>query len=87
MQRIRVKRLREGLHPNEVVVSVATAGGSTEELVVHIRSLGKDDTLVIGYPIGRDEKSNLLVELPRETVRGTSRVWVPSDSLVKEVAA
>jgi hypothetical protein len=85
MLRIRVKRVREGLHPNEVVVAVATTEG-TEEVVVHTRSL-RNDTLRIGYPIGRDDKKNLLVELPRETVRGSSRVWVPEDSLIKEAAA
>ena len=87
MRRIKVKRLREGLHPNEVVVAVTTADGSTEELVVHKRSLDKDDTLLIGYPIGGDDKNNLFVELPRETVRGSSRVWVPGNSVIREAAA
>jgi hypothetical protein len=86
MRRIKVRRIREGLHPNEVVVSVATADGSEEELVVHKRSLGEGDTLLIGYPIGGDDKNNLLVELPRETVRGSSRIWVPRNSLVEAAA-
>lgn len=87
MLRVRVKRLREGLHPNEVVVGVTTADGSTEELVVHRRSIREDDTILIGYPVGRDDKNNLLIELPRETMRGASRVKVDSNSLIREAAA
>jgi hypothetical protein len=86
MRRVKLKRLREGLHPNEVVVAVTTKDGSQEELVVHKRSLGQDDTLLIGYPIGGDDQNNLLIELPRETVRGISRVWVPRNSLIEAVA-
>ena len=86
MLRLKVRTVREGLHPNEVVVAITTSDGSNEELVVHKRSI-QNDTLRIGYPIGGDDKKNLLVELPRESVRGTSRVWVRGDSLVKEVAA
>jgi hypothetical protein len=85
MRIVRVKRVGEGLHPNEVIVAVTTTDG-TEELVVHKRSLGTGDTLLIGYPIGGDDKNNLLIELPRETVRGSSRVWVPA-STVEDAAA
>ena len=78
--------IERGLHPNEVVVAVTTADGSREELIVDKRSL-RNDTLRIGYPVGSDEKKGLLVELPRETLRGISRVWVRGDSLTREEAA
>lgn len=66
MRWIRVKRLREGLHPNEIIVSVTTAGGSTEELVVHKRSLGKDDMLLVGYPIGSDGKNKAILTMRKQ---------------------
>jgi len=85
MLRVKVDRVREGQHPSEVVVSVATADGAREEVIVDIRSL-RDDTLEVGYPVGRD-RGRVLVELPRETLRGIWRVWVPAESLVGDAAA
>lgn len=46
-----------------------------EHLVVNQRSL-TDDKLEIGYSINSRD-SDLLVELPRETINGSWRVWVP----------
>ena len=86
MLRVKVQRLRQGLHPNEVIVAVKTADGSSEELIVDKRSLRNDDTLRVGYPVA-GESDRLLVELPRETFRGTNRVWVFADSLVSDEAA
>lgn len=86
MLRVKVQRLRQGLHPNEVIVAVKTADGSSEELVVDKRSLRNDDTLRVGYPVA-GENNRLLVELPRETFRGTNRVWVFGDALVSDEAA
>lgn len=75
---VKIKQVGKGVGPSEVVVSVDTTTG-TEHLVVHSRSI-IDNTLDIGYPINRDE-SNLLVELPRETINGSWRVWVPQTSV------
>jgi hypothetical protein len=83
MLRLKVKRIRQGLHPSEMVVAVDTADGR-EELVVDARSL-KDDSLSVGYPIGSDD-DHLLIELPRETMRGAWRVWVPRTATVQETA-
>lgn len=83
--RLKVKTIGEGQHPSEAVVTFRTAEGTQEELIVDRRSIQKD-TLRVGYPIGRREKQ-LLIELPRETVKGTSRVWVTQDSLVEDKAA
>lgn len=76
--RLKVKEVGTGNHPSEVVVSVNTIEGE-EQLVVHKRSI-EDQTLDIGYPIA-DHQSKLLVELPRETLSGAWRVWVPRLSL------
>ncbi len=85
MDRVRVNRVREGLHPSEVVVSVATADGTIEKLVVDYRSI-EDDTIGVGYPVGKRD-GNLLVELPRETSRGFWRVWVKPDNVIQESVA
>jgi len=80
--RVKVQIAGEGLHPSEVVVQVATAEGA-EKLVVDKRSLGNDNTLSVGAPLGR--KGDLwLVELPRETMRGSWRVWVKGKELEQE---
>jgi hypothetical protein len=87
MLRVKVRQVRDGLHPNEVVVAFDNAEGTQETLVVDRRSL-RGDTIRVGYPVGSDQANGrLLVELPRETMRGQWRVWVPSDSLVKDEAA
>jgi hypothetical protein len=87
MLRVKVRKIRDGLHPNEVVVAFDNAEGAQETLVVDRRSL-RGDTISVGYPVGSDQGNRrLLVELPRETMRGQWRVWVPSDSLVKDEAA
>jgi hypothetical protein len=77
---VKVERVREGQHPSEVVVAVRTADGTAEKLIVDVRSI-RNDTLDVGYPVGEDT-DRLLVELPRESVRGLWRVWVRRDSLI-----
>jgi len=71
----------KGQHPSEAVVAVTTAGGAREELIVDRRSI-KNHTLTIGFPI-TSRGNDLLIELPRETLRGTSRVWVNKKSVEK----
>ena len=85
MPQVRIERVREGQHPSEVVVAVRTADGGIEKLVVDQRSI-HNDTLEIGYPVGEDN-DRLLVELPRESVRGLWRVWVNRDSVTEEAPA
>lgn len=79
MMRITVRRIREGLHPSEIVVAVRTAEGKDVKIVVDKDSV-KNDTIDIGYPIARNN-NEALVELPRETTDGLWRVWVAADSL------
>jgi hypothetical protein len=76
--KLKVQKLRDGLHPSEVVVAVATLSGK-ERLVVHSGTF-QENFVEIGYPI--EEKDNgYLVELPNETDTGAWRVWVPQSEL------
>ena len=81
---IRVQEIGPALHPSEVIVGVTTAEGGQENLVVDKRSI-RNGAIGVGYPVGR-ENNRLLIELPRETLRGHWRVWV-SEALVQETAA
>lgn len=81
MMKVKVAEVGEGLHPSEVVVAVRTLDG-TENLVVDRRSY-RNGTVSIGYPI-RQEGNNYLVELPRETLSGSWRVWVKEDQVLLE---
>lgn len=85
MAQLRIKTVREGQHPSEVVVAVRTADGADEKLIVDSRSI-RNGTLEIGYPVGQDHE-RFLVELPRESVRGLWRIWVKRESVIEEMAA
>lgn len=76
MSRISVETVEEGLHPSEVVVTLRTADGKTEEVAVD-RGLVELKKLQ-AYPIG-SEKDRVLVELPRETMSGAWRIWMPRE--------
>jgi hypothetical protein len=85
MARVKVQEVGKGMHPSEVVVMVRTADGGQEQLIVDERSL-QDGTLQVGFPVG-SEPGKYLVELPRETERGSWRIWVSPDQIVQEAAA
>ncbi len=84
MSRIRIYKVGDGQHPSEVMIAVNTPSGQ-ERLIVDRRSVN-NDTIDVGYPVG-GEGDYLLVELPRETMRGEWRVLVPRADLIEEVAA
>ena len=71
--RIKITGREEGSIPSEAVVTISTTRGP-EEVVVHI-SQASEDSVEAGY-IGEKE-GRVLVELPRETLSGRWRVWVP----------
>ena len=85
MKRVRIRILGPGFHPNELFVAVVTEDGSEEKLVVDRRSIA-EESISIGYPVDYSENA-YLIELPRESVRGTWRVWVPRASLTEESVA
>lgn len=81
--RVEVNEIGGGLHPDEVVVSVATRDGSAELAVD--RTSFNGTTLSVGWPV-EQEGDFYLVELPRETFQGFWRVWVPKTSVFQDEA-
>jgi len=79
MMRLKVEKVGEGLHPSELVVSVKTRSGPVS-VIVDPSLIGPDETVGIGWPVGK-EGDYFLVELPRETVQGSWRVWVSGQEL------
>jgi hypothetical protein len=86
MYRVKVRTVGVGQHPSEAVVSVTTADGKQEELIVDRRSLEDRGSLRVGYPIRRDS-GRALIELPRETMRGNWRIWIKESDLDPEERA
>jgi hypothetical protein len=80
--RVKVEEVGKGLHPSEVVVQIQTVEGGPERLVVDRRSI-VEGTIEVGYPVRRDN-GYYLIELPRETIGGSWRVWVPKETVVGE---
>lgn len=78
MSQIAVEDVEDGLHPSELVVTIRTAEGETEEVAVD-RRLVSDRRLKV-YTVGAD-RDRVLVELPRETLSGSWRVWMPKSSV------
>lgn len=79
---LRVERLSDGPGPSEVVVQITTAQDIREQLVIDGTAL-VDNMIEIGYPIHEGE-DQWLIELPRETVTGRWRVWVPKKQVAKK---
>ena len=72
--RIKFKSRREGPVPMEAVVTISTARGRNEEVIVHRSQI--DERGIEVYYIG-ERDGLLLVELPRQSMSGHQRVWVP----------
>lgn len=79
--RLRVTRLAEGPGPGEVVVEVTTMTGATEQVIVHVTGM-VGDTIDVGYPLASSEEQRL-IELPRESMSGKWRLWVPQSAMVE----
>lgn len=80
--RVKVREIGPGLHPSEAVVEIRTVGGS-ERLVVDRKSI-QDETIFAGWRPLAEKKGQWLIELPRETMSGTWRVWVKRDQIEPE---
>ncbi len=78
--RVRIDTLGEGPGPDEVVIEVKTASGITEQVVVSASTIVQD-MIEVGYPIHRLPE-RILVELPRESVSGRWRLWVPTSNVI-----
>jgi hypothetical protein len=78
--RMRIQQVGPGLHPSEVVVEVQTTQGA-ERLVID-RAAVTDDSLFVGWRSLAQKNGEVLVELPNETMSGTSRIWVRSEDII-----
>jgi hypothetical protein len=76
--RVTTERQEAGPIPSEVVVAIRTTGGSTEEAIVHVSQVVAG-SVEVGF-IGQ-RGNEVLVELPRETLRGRWRLWVPTSAV------
>ena len=72
--RVKVREVGDGLHPSEAVVEIDTASGS-ERLTVDRKSI-QNGTIFVGWRPIVEKGRQWLIELPRETMSGTWRVWV-----------
>ena len=77
--RLKVTEVMEGPGPDELIVEVCTSAGSSEEIVVHSAAV-EHGTIEIGSPI-HQRQDEALVELPRESVSGSWRLWVPRSAI------
>lgn len=79
--RVKVRQIGKAIHPSEVVVELPTENGD-ERLVVDRESI-HENSLSVGWPIAK-KKGQYLVELPRETMSGTWRVWVKQSQILPD---
>ncbi len=82
MMRLQVEKTGEGLHPSEVVVSVNGKDGPVS-MVLDPTVIFQDGTVNVGWPVATNG-NYFLIELPRETMNGSWRVWVSGDELKGE---
>jgi hypothetical protein len=80
--RVKVREIGRGLHPSEVVVEIKTIGG-TERLAVDRKSI-QDESIFVGWRPLAEKRGQWLIELPRETMSGTWRVWVRHNEVIPE---
>ena len=72
--RVKCKQVQKNIGPSETLIEIETIKGRPEEVIVHNSSI--TDDLVEVYRIAQDGPS-VLVELPRESVIGNWRIWIP----------
>jgi hypothetical protein len=80
--RMKVQEVGPALHPSEVVIEVQTTRGP--ERLVMDRTAIANDSMFIGWRSLAQKNGELLVELPNETMSGTSRIWVRSDDIIAD---
>lgn len=78
--RLKVEPVGTGLHPSEVVVTVRTADGGIERIVISRRSMANN---MVEVGTIAEQADRFLVELPRETQSGAWRIWVPKTQMAE----
>jgi hypothetical protein len=76
--RVRTERQEAGPIPSETVVEIRTVTGSTEEVIVDSSQVDASG-VEVGFIGQRGDE--VLVELPRETLKGRWRLWVPKSTV------
>jgi hypothetical protein len=82
MSKLKTQRVRPGQIPSERFVDIRTADGTEEQVIVDGAQL-EDGHLLVSEIHSEDDR--VLVELPREAMSGSWRLWVPR-SLVKHAS-
>lgn len=82
--KLRCTLTMNGPGPSEAIVSITTADGQVEEVVVDGRSYSNG--LIEVGPLLAQANSKALIELPREAASGRWRIWVRQDALQPEMA-
>jgi hypothetical protein len=77
--RVKVEATAKSRLPSETVVTIATTAGS-EDVIVHSSQV-TDEGMEVGFIGAEEEGDCVLVELPRETLLGRWRVWVPRSAI------
>ncbi|MBI1207382.1 MAG: hypothetical protein GC191_08840 [Azospirillum sp.] len=79
--RVKCKFEMDGPGPAEAVVSIQTADGHGEEVIVYKPSI-LHNMIEVGSTLQSDPAAKrALIELPRESVTGQWRIWVPLSAL------
>lgn len=80
MALLRISRSDPGMHRSERLLTIETRDGPEEVFVDD--SLVIDGKLDVSHPVGQ-QNGHVLVELPRESMRGKWRIWVQQSQLVE----
>ncbi len=78
---VRCTEIADGPGPSEAIVGIRTADGTQEEVVLSKRSI-HNHLVEIGSPL-LTESGKSLIELPRESLSGRWRIWVPASDVVE----
>lgn len=76
---VKVKVERDGPGPFEKIISIRTSEGEAEPLIVSGRILN-ENMIDVGLPLAFDD-NRILIELPRESISGLWRIWVPQSEV------
>jgi hypothetical protein len=78
--KVKCEVVMDGPGPMEKLVKVQTSDGFWEEVIVGVNSVVSDmvgNYLLKTSRILAEDQERVLVELPRESVSGNWRLWVP----------
>lgn len=81
---VRYRHITDGPGPSEAIIEVNTTDG-IEEIIVD-RDILEDGVVNVGSVIAQRERAYLL-ELPRESTSGRTRVWISETDVVADTVA